>query len=214
MNRMMIRLIVAIGIVVGADAAMESFHVGTPESIEPQMPLTSFGKTFDNWVSEEVPLDSETFVNTAADAALSRKYHDASGHVVSFLMAQYSETQAGLYHNPFNCYRSSGCTNLSSAKVPIPSAMRPEIDVSVSVWEKKGEKIMVMYWYEIADQVAFDRVDGMKLKWAFMGKRKWAPMYKVLMETPIVGSRDDAQALMVYFAGKARDMIGKASPPM
>jgi EpsI family protein len=213
---MLVRLVVAIVIVGGAELALDASKLGPHETLPPLKKLTEFPGSFDSWASEDEPMDSELYANTGADDAFRRRYHDTSGHVVSFFMAQYSEFQTGLYHNPFNCYRTSGFTNLSSSKVSISSSKRPAVDVSVSIWEQKGEKCMVMYWYEVADQMAFERLDRLTLQKAFWGKGKLPPMYKTLMQMSIpAGSKpEDAQATMVYLAGKVRDFLAEASPPM
>ena len=49
------------------------------------------------------------------------------------------------------------------------------IPVSLTTWEREGEKVMVVYWYQFGEHVLFGRWDlGAKVRWSLRGQAEMA----------------------------------------
>ncbi len=137
------------------------------------------------WRGEECKLDAETFDRTGADVAVNRQYRDDQDHSVTMLLALYrTDPDAGVYHAPTNCYRSNGWRLVSESTVEVPISKEASQRVDLSTWEKRGETILVMFWYRLGDYTLFERWDMGKVRWAMRGQKSWPPLVKVLLQTP------------------------------
>jgi hypothetical protein len=211
MNSMAGRLAMVITLVVAVQLGFYAVRLGTqpPEVKLPARGIETIPREFGNWQSEEEAFDPRIFAGTEADATLSRKYKDLSGHKVSTFVALYTKFIDGLYHSPSNCYVSNNWTQLDSVKLPLKTPNRPEINVSVSTWERKGLRVLVVYWYEIGDHVLFDRKDYVPVQWAMRGRKTWPPMYKVLLQAPAESDVELVQSRLLDVAAFVRDALGK-----
>ncbi|MGA2618512.1 MAG: exosortase C-terminal domain/associated protein EpsI [Thermoguttaceae bacterium] len=188
---------------IGAHLAPTLFR---PKEVDmPAAGLETIARRFGSWSGTDEELGSEQFTRSEAQQAVARKYRDLMGRQISFLAALYANPAQGLYHSPTNCYRSNGWTRLSQQLVTFATKGRPEITASLSTWEKTGDRVLVLYWYELGDHILFERGDLFPVQLSMVGRKRWPPMYKVLLETPASGS---AQAQLLEFAGFVRESIG------
>jgi EpsI family protein len=139
------------------------------------------------WQGEDQELDKATFDRTGADVAVRRAYHDAEDHSMSMLLASYSDPDAGLYHSPTNCYRSSGWRLVEDSKVNVTIPGAGPQQIYLGTWEKRGETILVAYWYRLGNYTLFQRWDMFWVRMAMRGQATWPPLVKVLLQTPYVG---------------------------
>ena len=99
--------------------------------------------------------------------------------------AMFSNPRGGVYHTPINCYRSTGWQDTSETREDLEVSDDLTIPVSLSTWEQKGERVLVVYWYQIGEHVLFDRWDlGMKIRWSLRGRPKWPALIKVMLSIP------------------------------
>ena len=138
------------------------------------------------WHGKEVKLDPKLFVATEAASALTRSYSDAMDRMVSVFTAIYTNPDAGVYHSPLNCYQSQGWTKLSEDRVPLTVPGRPTVQVDLSLWDRGGDRVYVLFWYELGEHVLFERYDLGKVRVAMRGRAEWPPLVKVLMQTSAV----------------------------
>ena len=97
--------------------------------------------------------------------------------------AMFADPRGGVYHTPINCYRASGWQDTSEIRENLEVSDELTVPVSVSTWEQKGERIMVVYWYQLGEHVLFDRWDlGMKVRWSLRGRPKWPALIKVMLQ--------------------------------
>ena len=74
------------------------------------------------------------------------------------------------------------------------------IPVSLSTWEQKGERLLVVYWYQLGEHVLFDRWDlGMKIRWSLRGRPKWPALIKVMLQIP-APDPEEAKPVILDFA--------------
>lgn len=206
MRSMVLRLVTVIVVVVFVQGAFYVVDMQPPEVVFPEVSLKTMPMQFGAWEGEEIELDSKIFAKTGAHESVDRSYREGAGQKISVHSAAFENPTEGLYHSPMNCYRSNGWTKLNEKRIPLKTENRPEIEVSVSTWEKKGERILVLYWYELGDYCLYERHDVLKVRWAMWGQKTWPPMYKVLMQT--TASSEKAQAQLIDLSGYIHEWLG------
>ena len=123
MGNIMVRMGVVIGTLVLVKLGFSYVgHMGRPEVVEPQRPITEFPQVLStpssgNWEGKDAPLDERSFNNSEVDKVVSRVY-TREGRVIKFLLAEYNSPRAGVYHNPMNCYSTQGFTLLAPTASP------------------------------------------------------------------------------------------------
>jgi len=236
MGNIMVRMGVVIGILVLVQAGFA--YVGRlayPNVVEPQPPIN--GKAENGsyllvkgkdgkevragfpeivptesapWVGRDAELDKRTFDEAEVDVAVSRIY-SREGRGLKFLLAEYKSPRLGLYHNPRNCYNSQGFTQIGPVRMETVKAPdRPDTEISVTTWERKGERVIVAYWYEIGDYTMFERQDLLSTQWKMRGRTKWPAMFKVLLEMPAGDAEQNLQTMkdLMSMAQAARQWLG------
>jgi EpsI family protein len=223
MGNIMVRMGVVIGTLLTVQAGF--WYVGLmthPNVVEPARSLEEFPMEValesGTWKGQTAKLDEQTFYYTEADFAVSRVYFK-DGRRLSFLLAEYNNPRAGLYHNPMNCYNSQGFTLVSGVEMrPLKARNRPETKVSLATWERKNvavsEKVMVVYWYEVGDYTMYERHDLLKTQWAMRGKRQWPVMFKVLLEMPVGESVSKTETDILNMAEYTREWLASAQPKL
>jgi EpsI family protein len=218
MNTTAVRLVLVVGIVVLVQLGFQAIGAGTrlPEVLDPTTPLRELPMKLDDWRGENAELDAKTFASTGADTAISRSYQNAkTGIAVSALIATY-KTMAALYHSPENCYRSNGWTALNATTVTLTGGDRPEIPVKMTTYEQDNERgkqrVMILYWYEVGDNVMFTREDTLRVQWAMRGRKAWPPIYKVLLQTELTSETDIAKKSLLDLASTIRKDLGAITP--
>jgi EpsI family protein len=150
------------------------------------------------------PTEMDPKITAATEAApgttTSRIYQDESGHAISMYGAMFSDPRGGVYHTPINCYRANGWQDTSETREDLEVSDELTIPVSVSTWEQKGERLLVVYWYQIGDHVLFGRWDlGLKIRWALRGRPKWPALIKVMLSIP-ASDPETAKPMILEFA--------------
>ena len=217
MNNIMLRMGVVIGVLVAVQLGfLYVGHLAHPSVIEPQRPIEDFPMVFDTpalgtWEGKNAELDSRTIDETQADSVISRIYSKEARNL-EFLLAEYRQPSVGLYHSPMNCYRAQGFTLVGNVEwLPLKARGRPDVNVSVSIWARNSEKVIVVYWYEIGDHTLYERHDLLKAQWAMLGKTKWPVLFKVLLAMP-VGEAEVSKAEILDMAQFVRQWLGQVQP--
>ncbi|MGD0817013.1 MAG: hypothetical protein ABR986_01275, partial [Methanomassiliicoccales archaeon] len=63
----------------------------------------------------------------------------------------------GFYHNPVLAYRATGWTLRSKTDEALDAGRDRKARVSLSRWERKGERILILYWYQAGMCIVLDR---------------------------------------------------------
>ncbi len=217
MGNIMVRMGVVIGILVAVQLGfLYVGHLAHPTVVETQRSIEEFPMVVvtpetGKWQGKTAELDQRTFDETESDVAVSRTY-SKEGHLMKFLLAEYKRPSRGLYHNPMNCYHSNGFTLLGDVRmVPVTAPNRPDTKISVSIWQRKAEKVIVAYWYEVGDYTMYERQDLLATQWAMSGKSKWPVMIKVLLEMP-AGDGEHSESEILSMAQWARQWLGTVQP--
>jgi EpsI family protein len=215
------RLVMVIGLVLVVHAGFYVVLAGTkpPPVAMPEDPaavLKTLPMEWEGWRGKEEDLPPELFLATEATAVVSRRYRNEQGYEVSVHVALFADPAAGVYHNPGNCYLANGWIPSQSAWLPLQTATRPEIEVKSTLWEQKGDKALVLYWYEVEDYTLFERKDLWKVRWGMRGRGQWPPTVKVMIHVPAADA-ETAKVAGLELAGFVRQWIGTldlAPPPV
>lgn len=197
-----IRVFVVSGIVLMAFAISYILQAATePPAVEkPNWTLRELPYQFGPWHGEDTEMDPKIAVATGADAIVNRVYRDEREHAVSVHTAMFLNPVEGIYHSPLNCYRASGWTKLTEARENVKVAEDLSIAVSLTTWEKEGEKIQVVYWFQLGQHILYDRFDlGTNVRWSMRGQATWPVLVKVMIQLPLTDP-DDAKAAGLGFA--------------
>jgi EpsI family protein len=216
-------ILVRMGVVIGALLVVQVglayvFHLRNPEVVPlPPHALETFPmlvktESTGDWSGKDQKLDNEQFNYAQLDDDVSRLYTNRDNRTLSVLLGVYSSTAIGLYHNPFNCYNTHGFTLKDNIRKRLDTA-RPNSEISLSTWEREGQKYVVGFWYEVGDHTMFERDDLPGAQWAMRGRSKWPVTFKVLIQAPAAGDIDQARADVLEMAAAVREWLGKIQPP-
>jgi EpsI family protein len=180
-------------------------RVQTPEWNLAAMPLQ-----FGSWQQAEVEVDPEVRdkILLDADAVVDRAYRDNQNHVVSLHAALFSDLDTGVRHSPINCYRGNGWREVDRKNVDLVLPDQSSIPVCLTTWEREGQRVLVMYWYQLDEYILFGRWDLFWTRLAMQGKETWPAMVKVLLQTR-ADDKDEAERRIQTIAVDAYQWINQ-----
>ena len=168
--------------------------VKPPEVVFPPWSLDDLPMRLGAWTGEVTQLDPRIVRATQAAYVTDRLYRDGSRQMVSVHTAMYRDHAAGVYHTPINCYRAAGWRMVEETQDDLPCGGDRTIPVRISNWDREGEQIVVIYWYELGEHVLFDRFGFGTLRLTAMrGKKTWPPLIKVMLQIPAAGDAKKAR---------------------
>jgi len=196
-----------------ANRAVEA-KLKVPRAQPASLELESMPTKLARWRGKQTSLDAEVFAATGADSIINRVYRDDSGRTVAAHLALYSDPDVGIYHSPVNCYRGSGWRLIENFRDSLARPDGSSIPVSLSTWQRDGQRIVVLYWFQLAEHVLFDRYEMAKVRWRMRNLETWPSMTKVLLQTSAGGDVAGAKAQIKRFAQLVCDWISDAEHPM
>jgi hypothetical protein len=173
-----------------------------PEVEMPNWTFDELPKRLGDWTGVATKLDPAIASATDAKIIVNRAYRDKLDHVINLHTAMIENPTLGICHNPQICYLYTDWTNKIKLFEELPISSEKTIPVYVGLWEKEGEKVWVVYWYQLGPNVLFDRYDmGIRVHWSLAGKPKWPALIKVLLQTPALDT-EDSKSMLLEFAGR------------
>lgn len=201
MNSMTTRLGVAAALILAAIGITHLVRASTapPEVEMPNWTFEQMPRQLGEWHGEDSKLDDKLTAAIGAEIIVDRSYRDERGRAVSLHTAMFKNPTEGVYHSPINCYRSGGWEFKGEDRVEVSISEDRSIPVAVTKWEKEGERVLVIFWYQIGDHVMLNRFELGEARWALRGLPKWPPIVKVMIQIP-APDVDDAKAIGLAFA--------------
>ncbi len=142
-----------------------------PRELPLEAPLSAFPLRLDAWRGVEGPaIEPDVARVLRADDYLNRIYQRGNAAVVGLWIAFYaSQRQGDAIHSPLNCFPGTGWVPLQHTR-PVLSVNGQPFRVNRYVVEKRGERQVVLYWYQGRGRVvaseyankAFLLVDGFR----------------------------------------------------
>lgn len=187
MNNTAVRIWIAAGIVAAVLAGvwLARASVKAPEVVFPSWSLNDLPLRLGPWSGERTELDPRIVRATQAAVVADRLYRDGNRQPATVHTAMYRDHAAGVYHTPVNCYRAAGWRSVEEVQDKVAIDNDREIAIKVSTWEREGDQILVVYWYELGEHVLFDRFGLGTLRLTSMrGLSTWPPLIKVMLQVP------------------------------
>lgn len=135
-----------------------------------------------DWRGEDVKLDPVIAAAVGADIIVDRSYRKDDGVPIMMHTAVFRDPKEAILHSPLNCYRGAGWVYAGRMQETIKVSEAMSIPIELVVWEKDHEKALVAFWYQVGDQVLFDRWDLGKLRIAMRHRTKWPATIKVMAQ--------------------------------
>ena len=200
MNGAAKRLYVVAAIVVAVYAVSHLVQAETePPDVEmPNWTFRDLPLQLGDWHGENFQMDPKIAAATGAEVIVDRLYRDEQSRSISLHTAMFSNPTDGVLHSPLNCYPGNGWRKLTETRENVRVSGESTIAVSLTTWEKEGSQLMVVYWYQLGDQVLYSRFDLGSLRVKMWSQPKWPALLKVLVQMPIV-EIDDTKAIILGF---------------
>jgi EpsI family protein len=150
-------------------------------------------------------MDPKIAVATGADVIANRAYRNESGQTIFLHTGMFRDPAEGVYHSPMNCYRSNGWNKRTEDRENVQVSEGLTFAVSLVVWEKEGERILVAYWYQLGDHFVYDRFGlGSKIRWEMLGYSKWPVLLKVMAWIPLERREEERTVLLKFVEDVAK----------
>jgi len=156
----------------------------------PDWSLHDVPLTLGEWQGQKTALDEELFRAIDADVVSDRGYQNKQRGVVRVHLAAFTEYDFGVQHNPVVCYRGNGWEVADSQDLLLDVGQSETVRVKLITWTKRRERVMTLYWYQLGDELVFDRGDLGRARIKLWRQSTWPPLLKVLMEAPVLSAAD------------------------
>jgi EpsI family protein len=164
----------------------------TPPDVElPTWKFDELPAQLGDWTGmKPTKLDENLAAATDAKFVYNRTYRDKLDHAVLLHTAIIENPSLGICHNPQICYPYNGWTNKIKEFQPLTFPVG-KAEKTISVYtglftNDKGERVWVIYWYQIGPHVVYDRTDiGFKVRRALAGQKKWPALIKVMLQIDV-----------------------------
>ena len=185
-----IRLIFALVIILvtAGGAKMLGIALQPPKVEFPSWTVSDMPMQLGIWNAEKQENDPKITAATEAKFTEDRLWTGSRGTTVSMHAAMFEDPGIAVWHSPPNCYRGQGYQKISERTMTLPSDDE-HAEVQVSVWEKNGSRITVVYWFQIDKYTIFDRYTLGITRGKLKGLETWPPTMKVLLQ--IKGTGED-----------------------
>ncbi len=80
--------------------------------------------------------------------------------------------------------------------------------MAVTTWEESGEQGLVVYWYQLGENVVHDRYSLGNVRWKMPGKAKWPVNIKIMLQISVT-DLDEAKALIMGFAERVAKWLNQ-----
>ena len=149
--------------------------------------------SFEGWVGAEAEANEKLNKALGALSMVDRSYSDVTGQGASLHLSTFTVESLSLPHPPQLCYPGAGW-QIVSDEWKNESTDRP---YRMMVVEQRGERAALAYWYQLGPYITSNRSD---LRVAFQkirrSDKRWPPLVKVLIQTSIRESDDEAKAVV------------------
>jgi EpsI family protein len=170
----------------------------------PRHQLSELPLVIGPWTGTATELDPRIFAVVGADEQINRLYKNPAGATVTMHCATWTSLNPGMPHGPDLCYGSAGWKLAQSHTRVLPD--RPDVTVGVQKFERAGQQVVVVYWYQMDDRAFVDRSGWRRMRRAQWGHLEWPPLSKILLQST---DAEDAEARLQEIATHVYDFISK-----
>lgn len=175
-----------------------------PEVKLPDWTFHDMPQQLGTWLGEDTELDPKITAAVGAEAVVDRNYRNEREHSITVHTAIFIDPTMAVYHTPMSCYKSAGWELVEEGQMHLQFGEQTNVAVSLTTWEKEGQRILVAYWYKLGKHVFLTRLSLGQARWAMRGQDSWPATIKVMLQTS-VNNPDDAKTDIADLA----EQIGK-----
>jgi len=153
------KLGVAIVILLASQAALWAIRQElalTPASLS-GVSLREWPLRLGSWRGERTSLSAEVVRHSGADAMGTWLYQNQLGEQVVVHAGIWRKYETSLPHPPELCYAGSGYRLLESGEIAIPAPQRTPAHGMLYRFERHGQPLMVLAWYQFGDETILNR---------------------------------------------------------
>ncbi len=170
-----------------------------PPNIEkPTWRLDQIDKQLGNWRGQDRELDPRIFIQTGAVDTVDREYVNAAENLATLHCAYFEDYFAGAFHNPSTCFRSQGWQAVKFVAMEVKTPDGGDQQVNARIWERDGQRQLVVYWYRLDEHVALDRWDLGWINLKLRGRETWPVLVKILLTMTIEDLREDEKQMQEF----------------
>jgi len=224
MNRTAVRtaIVALVAVLIYSGTFLIGQGLTAPKIVLPDRDIRDLPLGLGRWYGEKATLDENITRALHAERSADRIYRDSAGHVINAHSAVFSDYMLGINHSPLQCYRVNGWNLVESSTLTLEINRDRHVPVSLTQWELNQERVYVVYWYQLGEDIILDRVDLGTARWKLRGQVTWPSMTKVLLQTTVTdpqGTKDSLRNLgeHLYRWINELDLLaapgGSANPP-
>jgi len=152
---------------------------------DPEMTLISLPQRLGGWGGSDFAMDVRLSAAIGAHSVLDRIYKDDTGAQVQLELATFTSNEIEPPHMPQSCYTNVGWTMKQQKDVELNVADGPPRRARILGFEQEGQRIHVMYWYQLGNAHVLD-YNGLRRERArLFGQTSWPPLVKVMIQSPM-----------------------------
>jgi EpsI family protein len=169
--------------------------------------LSRFPLVLEEWSGLDRSFDEVVYEELAADETLARRYENARGDVVWFVIIFHQNARYGA-HEPIVCYTSHGWTVVDRGVVRVPRSDQ-SFDANWVLVRSGGETRLAVYWWYTAGDLATADRDEFMARMARSGILSNVTFGAFIRASTIVGAGgvDSAMATLLGFASAASEQV-------
>lgn len=158
---------------------------------EPAMDIAELPLRLNAWTGKDSPIDPRLSAAIGAYGVVDRIYQDDTRAAVVLELAAFTGNEIELPHMPQSCYTNVGFTMKHQKDVQLSRADGEDRPARILTFEQDGQRIHVMYWYQLGDINVLDYNGLRQARARLFGQSTWPPLVKVMIQC---GLADPVQA--------------------
>lgn len=164
----------------------------------PETKLTSFPFVVSGWEGEDTEFDTKVFLVLKAEVTVSRSYRMNSEDAISYHNAAWTDQDHLCPHPPELCYTTVGWGIKKEKTVELKLSTAPPVNARLLTLENEGQRINVLYWYQMGKHVFWNRNGAKIAKRDFWGKKTVPATLKFMLQNRASQGDSDEESLVAF----------------
>lgn len=156
-----------------------------------QLPARLGAWTLDDKAGQHSFLDPPSDAASAANGV----YRSENGGEVFAEVDQFTRLDVSLPHPPEQCYNLSGCYVRAQDNSQVPLAAGRAATTRLMAVDHNGQRMSVMFWYDLDGEIVVDRVGLGEVRWKLRGQKTRPLVLKVMLQTMAPNAVDAEETL-------------------
>ena len=149
----------------------------------PKESIHSIPMEIGKWKGKDVPIDEKLFRSIDAHEVFSRNYSSpASESGITLHCAVFTTFWRDVPHPPKICYPGSGWTTIKEEDFELYDPDGLPATARLITFEKNGQTIFVLYWFQFGDFIVCDSWQVMNARWEYRNEETWPANVKVMLQ--------------------------------